>query len=45
MSKHLSREYGVGLNRLLSYSDSFNQAAFLSAGAQRFKIKMCELAQ
>lgn len=44
MSKHLSREYGVGLNRLLSYSDSFNQPACLSAGAQRFKTRMCELA-
>lgn len=44
MSKHLSREYGVGLNRLLSYTDSFNQAACLCAGAQRFKIKMYELA-
>lgn len=44
MSKHLSRAYGVRLNRLLSYSDGFNQPACLSAGAQRFKIRMCELA-
>jgi integrase len=44
MSKHLSREYGVGLSRLLNYSDNFNQLACTSAGAQRFKIRMCTLA-
>lgn len=44
MSKHLSREYGTGLSRLLSYSDSFNKPACQSAGAQRFKTRMCGLA-
>ena len=44
MTNSLSRAYGIQLGRLLEYKGSFNQALSQSAGANRFRLTMIDLA-
>lgn len=44
MSNHLSRLYGLKLERLPSYENKFNEAASQCEGAKHFRIRMCNLA-